>query len=369
MIKKEISEIKNLFTQNNCSITQIGGCYVDGEKNKKALFRRAFLSLPEEEMFKYFAIFRKAISGPVGKNLHNLEFSGDSGTATVQKLLMELRDTKLKDDRKLEMFYDYIIEAYNYVGNYLILVMHDVYDIPGKTSDGLHMEDASDEIYEYILACICPVNLSKPGLGYNPDSGMFQNMEQEWVVGMPENAFLFPAFDERRENIQRILYYTKNQKDLHTELIKALCCRKSLTAPEQWETFQAVVKDVLGDSCTFNILKNVYEELDELTKGRNENADQLELGKKDVEALLYKSGAPDENMEEFGRHWEETAGENLKLLVGNVTEREIKVQAPGILVKVKPEYLDSVEKVNIEGKECLVIQLNGDFDLNGINVK
>ena len=35
MIKSEISEIKKLFTQNNCSITRICGCYVDGEKNKK----------------------------------------------------------------------------------------------------------------------------------------------------------------------------------------------------------------------------------------------------------------------------------------------------------------------------------------------
>ena len=56
MNKKEISEIKKQFTPENCSITRICGCYVDGEKNKKTELKEAFLSLSEEEMFKYEVI-------------------------------------------------------------------------------------------------------------------------------------------------------------------------------------------------------------------------------------------------------------------------------------------------------------------------
>lgn len=74
MNKKEISEIKKQFTPNNCAITRICGCYVDGEKNKKTKLKEAFLSLSEEEMFKYFEIFKKTLSGTVGKNLINMEF-------------------------------------------------------------------------------------------------------------------------------------------------------------------------------------------------------------------------------------------------------------------------------------------------------
>ena len=73
MIKKEISEIKRQFTPNSCSISRICGCYVDGEKNKKATLKEAFLSLPEEDMFKYFEILRKNLSGTLGKKLLNLE--------------------------------------------------------------------------------------------------------------------------------------------------------------------------------------------------------------------------------------------------------------------------------------------------------
>ena len=45
MNKKEISEIKKQFTPENCSLTRICGCYVDGEKNKKTELKEAFLSL------------------------------------------------------------------------------------------------------------------------------------------------------------------------------------------------------------------------------------------------------------------------------------------------------------------------------------
>ena len=167
MNKKEISEIKKQFTPENCSITRICGCYVDGEKNKKTELKEAFLSLSEEEMFKYFDIFRKSLSGTIGKNLMNMEFpleqESEGGT---QHFLMKLRESKLTDDALVESFYDKIIENYDYPENYYIILIHGVYDIPGKSSDGSEMFDASDEIYEHIMCCICPVKLSKAGLCY-----------------------------------------------------------------------------------------------------------------------------------------------------------------------------------------------------------
>ena len=73
MNKKEISEIKKLFTPAGCAITRICGCYVDADKNKRTELKEAFLSLPEEEAFKYFTIFKKTMSGTLGKNLINME--------------------------------------------------------------------------------------------------------------------------------------------------------------------------------------------------------------------------------------------------------------------------------------------------------
>ena len=73
MNKKEVLEIRKQYTHEKCSITRICGCYVDGEKNIKTQLKEAFLSLPEEETFKYFNLFKQTLSGTLGKNLLNLE--------------------------------------------------------------------------------------------------------------------------------------------------------------------------------------------------------------------------------------------------------------------------------------------------------
>ena len=116
MNKREISEIKKQFKKDNNAITRICGCYVDGEKEKKTEMKDAFLSLPEEEMFKYFDIFRKSLSGTIGKNLLNMEFpletESEGGT---QEFLLKLRNSRLTDDALLEEFYNRVIDSYDYV--------------------------------------------------------------------------------------------------------------------------------------------------------------------------------------------------------------------------------------------------------------
>ena len=148
MNKKEITEIKKQFTPANCAITRICGCYVDAEKNKKTKIKEAFLSLPEEEMFKYFDIFKKTMSGRLGKNLMNLDFPlAQEKEGGTQEFLMRIRASKLKDDELLDEFYDKVIENYDYPENYYIVIIHAAYDIPGKASDGTDMHDSSEEIY------------------------------------------------------------------------------------------------------------------------------------------------------------------------------------------------------------------------------
>lgn len=73
MNKKEVAEIKKRFTKTKCSFTRLCGCYVDAEKQKRLILKEAFLSLPEEEMFKYIDIFRKTLSGSIGKTMLNME--------------------------------------------------------------------------------------------------------------------------------------------------------------------------------------------------------------------------------------------------------------------------------------------------------
>ena len=67
MNKKEVTEIKKLFTKERCCLNRLCGCYVDADKNKVVQFKEAFLSLPEEEIYKYLDIFRKKSVRYVGE--------------------------------------------------------------------------------------------------------------------------------------------------------------------------------------------------------------------------------------------------------------------------------------------------------------
>lgn len=372
MTKQEISEIKKLLTPKNCSITRICGCYVDGEKNKKTELKQAFLALPEEEMFKYFEILRKNLSGTLGKNLLTLEFplkSEEEGGA--QEFLLRLRDSKLKDDGLLEEYYDRIIANYEYVGNYLILIVHDVYDVPGRTSDGIDMEDASDEIYEYILTCICPVELSKPGLSYNAVENTFQNRIRDWVVSLPETGFLFPAFTDRSTDLHSALYYSKDPEELNDGFVSELLgCPLPLSAGDQKETFQALIEETLGEDCGIELVKNIHDRLTEMAEEHKEEPEPLVLDKNEVKTILADSGVSNEKLEEFDRHYDETAGEATSLLASNVMNtRTFEVKTPDIVIKVSPDRTDLIETRNINGQECLVIRLDGGVMVNGITVR
>ena len=372
MNKKEVTEIKKQLTPNNCAITRICGCYVDGEKEKKATFKDAFLSLPEEEMFKYFDLFRKALSGTVGKNLLNMEFplaaEEEGGT---QEALLKLRDSRLTDEHLLDEFYTRVIDSYDYAENYLILLIHSVYDIPGKSSDGSEMFDASDEVYDYIQCIFCPVKLSKPALSYYADENNFHERIRDWIVEMPDAGFLFPAFNDRSSDIHGLLYYSKNAENLDNGLTDNLLgCVPPLTAGNQKEAFKILIEETLADTCSYDVVKNIHENLNELIEQHADNPEPLELDKAEVKYLFQKSGVESEQMETFEQQFDAAAGENATLLASNVAStKKFEIKTAEITISVSPEFADLVETRVIDGRTCIVIGVDDHVEINGINAK
>ena len=375
MIKSETSELKKLLTQKRCSITRICGCYVDGDKNKKTTFGHSFLSLPEEEMFKYFEILRKPLSGTLGKNSIDLQVTEDAEKpGGQQEFLMRLRASGLKDDALVEEYFDRIIASYEFVGNYLILVVHDAYDVPGQARDGFEMEDASEEVYEYLLTVLCPVKLSDPGLSYDPVTNEFHNRTRDWIVDLPLNGFLFPAFNDRSADVHSILYYSKDAENLGEEFIdRMLGCRRPMSAISQKETFQALVEETLGDGCEFDRVKNIHEKMGEFIADHQDETQPLMLDRAEVKNIFASSGVANDRLEDFDRHYDVSvgsAGADPELRVSNVySARSFDVKTPDVTIKVKPDRTDLIDEGEVDGRPCLLIELNGEVEVNGINVK
>ena len=373
MNKKECNEIKKLFTPANCAISRICGCYVDAEKNKKTELKEAFLSLPEEEAFKYFTIFRNGLSGTVGKNLLNMEFplhTEEEGGA--QNFLLKLRDSELKDEGLIEEFYDKIIAHFDYGENYYIILIHCAYDIPAKATDGSEMFDASDYVYEFIQCTICPVKLSKAGLCYNSMTNVIENRTRDWLVEAPVNSFIFPAFNDRNTDIHSLLFYAKNPEQLPDGLIdEVLGCQIPMSAKSQKETFQAIVEETLGENCDFETVKNIHENLSELVEETKDEPVPLTLDKYQMKKLLENNGATPEKLQEFEERYKDVENTpNTSFVAANVVNtKSFEIKTPDVTIKVAPDKTYLVENRMIEGRPCIVIAINEHVEINGISCR
>lgn len=372
MTRKEINEIKSQYTLENCGILRLCGCYVDGERNKITQFNENFLNLPEEEKHKYFDIFKKTLSGTPGKNLIDMKFNVDAyADEGARTFLMNLRDSGLKDDRLLDEFYDRIINNYSYVGNYLIILINQVYDIPTVTTDNIEMDDASDEVYSYILCSICHVNLSKPGLGYDEEDNNFHDKKQNHMVDVPDVGFLFPAFNKRSADEDMTMFYTKDVSEFEDGLIDCLLdCVAPLPAKQQKETFTSLVSEAVGEEADLQVVKNIHANLEQIIEEKKqESTAPVMLDKNEMKNLLEKSGVKEERLENFEEHFEMAAGEHGKLVASNVSSgKKFEVKTPDVVIKINSDKTDIVSTQVIDGRQCLVIQIDERLEVNGISV-
>ncbi len=369
--KKEIMEIKKRLKKEGCTFTRMCGCYVDGEHNRVTRLGKTFLNLDEEEFFKYLELAKKVLSGTLGNNLLELEFPlSEEEQGGRQQFLLGLRESKLKNEELLERFYDLIIDHYDYVGNYLILIFHDAYDVPLKTKDRRSL-DESEEIYEYLLCAICPVTLSKPGLGYLEQSNEIGLRLRDWIVGVPDTGFVFPAFTERSTDIHATLFYTKNVKEPPEELIEGvLGCSKKMTAAEQKEVFRSFLEDSLGEECSYETVKEIHDKIQEkiadstLPSNKEEEPEQMELSKDSIREILNASGVSEEKVTQAELEYDKKIGDTPLYAQNVIDQRKFEVKTYDVVLHVKPEKASQIKSQVIDGKKCLVIPMDADENIN-----
>ncbi|OHW63544.1 hypothetical protein EUAN_04080 [Andreesenia angusta] len=373
MKKSEVNEIRKQFDHDRCTISRICGCYIDGEKSIKTVFTDSFLTLPEEETFKYFEIFKKTLSGTVGKNLLDIDFPRDDSFENSQNdFLIQLKNSELRDDKLNMRLYEEVIKSFNYAGNYLVLLVYMAYDVPGISNDNLTLEDASDEVYKCVLCSICPVELSKAGLSYQPDENKISHRKQDWVVGMPLNGFLFPAFNERSADVNSILYYSKNPKVLQDELIENLLgCEAPLTAELQKDVFTDIIAETLGDDCDYETVRSINEKLGQMVEESKEELRPPTIDVAELKSVLVESGVSGEKIESL----DQKCSENQELakrelhLSNLVNTRSFEVSTPSISIKVDPDSTHLLETKLVDGRKSIVIPITDEVEVNGVPVK
>lgn len=374
MNQKEIGEIRRRIRRDRSNMTAIYGCYVNTQKEIISEFKLSTGMMSENEADKYFTTMKRVLSGSIGKNLIDISFS----TAQVvdspeHKLLMQLRETTLNDADVRSGFYNKVIEAVNLPDNYLILLGCESYDVPFKSKDDFQQSDASEEIYTYLVCAICPVKLGKGVLNYDAEDKAFHDGGVKQVLCAPEMGFLFPAFDNRSTNIYNALYYTHSPKESHEVFVDAVFnTRIPKPAVEQKKTFEALLTSSLEDSCNFDVVQTVHDQLCQCVEMHKESkvAEPLLITKEQVKDALSICGVPERNIAKFSVKYDEAFGTDAELHPKNIIDTsKMEIITPDVSIKVKPEHSDLIQTRVIGGVKYILICADENVEVNGVPIQ
>ena len=371
MDRKEIQEIRKTMTKDRCVIDRMTGCFVGEDGTIITQLKQTFRALQDEELEKYCELFRKTLTGKIGKNLFTMEFPlQEEQTGGKQAMMFRMLQSDYSDEELNNEFFTHILEHLDLAGRHLIVLAHGVYDVPGRSSDGIDMEDASENVYSFMVCCICPVVEVKEGLCYDEETLSFLNKKSDLGVQMPELGFLFPAFHDRGADIHQSLYYAKKEDERHPELMDGLIGGDMpVTESVQKELFTCLVEQTLGRDCDFENVKNLTDALDEMVKQSEDSEEPLELGKTEVRRILNDSGVKPQAMEQFEETFDQEVGEGKTFRAENIAGRTVmEIKSPSVKISVKSEMSSMITTKVIDGREYILIPVQDDIELNGIRL-
>ena len=373
MNTKEIGEIRRRVRRDRSNMTALYGCYVNENKEIISEFHQSTGIMPENESDKYFGLMRRCLSGTVGKNLIDITFkTAQVADSEEHKLLMELRNTKLKEESLRMAFYKKVIETISLQSNYLILIGCDSYDVPFKSKDDETQSDASSEVYTYLLCAICPVKQTKANLHYIPESKEFHDGGMQNIVSAPELGFLFPAFDNRATNIYNALYYTHSPKESYEEFVAAVFNTPiPKPAAEQKKSFEALLSTALDEDCNLDVVQTVHDQLCQRIELHKESKipEALMVSKGDVKEVLSSCGVSEEHLAKFSVDYDEAFGFEADLHPKNIIDdKRFEIHTPDVSIKVAPDRTDLIETRIIGGVKYILINAEENVEVNGVNI-
>ena len=184
---------------------------------------------------------------------------------------------------------------------------------------------------------------------------------------------MYPAFNDRSADVNEALYYSADTRDLQDSLAETLFGGAlPMPADQQKECFAGILETVLDGPAGYDTACEVKDSLDEIAAaamaaGGDGPAGMLDTGK----AKTIAEGAAGRTVSdaEFKEAARQAGWENGTLYAGNLTDvGQFTVKAPGLLVRVSEDG-NRPELKKVDGRNCIVIPVSGEIEVNGIAVQ
>ncbi|OLU38346.1 DUF4317 family protein [Ileibacterium valens] len=323
----------------------------------------------EQEIF--LSIFKKALSGKIGKNLMEYEFEREAGQENgYQKKLYTLNKSLLKDEELVTKLRDEIIANDGFNQKHLITIASCEYLVPVLDKNGEVIPDSAPMPFQFLLGCINEVDLTDIGLFYNPDTANMEKKIDEDMHVLPKvlDGFMFPVFADRGADISRLLYFTAKPKEPNDGLIEVLCGREAeLPYDREQQNFAGLISDLAQDELSLQLIQNLQENVREMIS-ENPDSEAFSLSKNEMENLLSNSGISEQKMDRFSAVYDNQVGKEELKAVNMIDTSKLAVKMNGITVNVKGDVSDKVKTQVVDGKRYLMIEVDEGLIVNGIDM-
>lgn len=400
MNKKEVAEIKRQikFGNDDLLINKIGIYYINKEnvvicssikhfteENEMTAGMAEGNSWNQLDEVTFLEIFKKTLGGQLGKGLVEYAIPNDIllGTDNCYTKLNDVLDDNLETKETVDKYVSFLAEALNKDEEYAICLLSALYTLPVKDAKGFKTKDEDlmleSEEFNFLIVSICPVVPVKLGLLYDKNTNEIEHKPNEdKTIALPTSGFLFPAFNNRTTDINNILVFNKKSKEPDLALIRnALGCNFIMDADEEQNKFNTIITKVItGDddlnvAIDYKITQSIYSIISEKISNSVLDTEMPTISKSELKSILSRSGVLETKLEKFDEVYDEVL-DNQKIqfkAVNVINASKLDIKSPDVVINVKSDKSEKITAKQIDGKRCLVVELDENVEINGLNVK
>ncbi|MGX2958262.1 DUF4317 domain-containing protein [Peribacillus sp. JNUCC 23] len=382
MNKKDIANIRKQFKLDNQSmnIREIFTVYVKKESGEiYHQVSQPFQMLEQEAQELFLANFKKVLTGHLDAKLFELKFKRDVEDSAQMILYEGLRAGSTEDWKEgmLKIVGKMFAHAVYDFDTVVTFIRGEYLKAAGKR-DSESEEGGDDKVYssEFILCSLNKTDQPKKALLFDYIEKEFKsNNAVDPIINLttPLTGFLFPAFNENSADVNHILYCggKVNQPD-DSFIEEVLNCEEIITAMEDKDSFEQILKIVMGDEVDSRVISNVYEEIDKMVQ-ENEEDEESEspmLDYRDIERILEVSGVENVDTAKVEHAFKSVVDdEKHEIKASSIIPKTIKINTKVADVSVSPKDLKNVKYITYNGKRCLLVEIDEDVVVEGFRLE
>ena len=383
MNKQDISALRKEFKVDGSylEIKQIYSVFMQAQTREVIHREGGLFETKDDEVQELFiGNYKKLLTGGLDSKVFELRFNPSEEEESGQNLFCRFLENESIED--LAALADKVIakiaEVYSYESDVVITFIKAQYrkayrkkqNQMGESDDGMGFDD-TQYAHEFIMCSINKVVAPKRVLRFDPPAGVFSaSSALEIVVNLdaPLEGFMFPAFTDNLSDVNSVIYYTSKANQRNFPFIETvLDCSYSLSASEEKEKFDEIIKVAVGEKAKAETIKGIYEQINDAIAYASEE-DTPTVDMRAIETILQDNGVDTSSFETI---YSDITGGNMDFKASNIipdyNSKSLKIETTNANIAISPQNLNALKMVtDSRGVKCLLIEVGEDVEINGV---